>query len=116
MTTTTPLTAAAFATTFTSRIWQRRDLLALDKLPTQKGGQFINLGTAYGASVKEIVDVCEQVTGKKINHTFSPRRSGDPSRLVADASKAASYLGWRPQHDLRSIVETAWNWETKKRY
>jgi UDP-glucose 4-epimerase len=94
----------------------RAHLLALDKLPSQKGGQFINLGTAYGASVKEIVDVCEQVSGKKINHTFSPRRSGDPARLIADASKAASYLGWKPQHDLRSIVETAWMWETKKRY
>ncbi len=91
-------------------------LLSLEKLNSQKGGQFINLGTAYGASVKEIVSVCEDVTGKKIKHSFSPRRSGDPSFLVADASKAASYLGWKPEHDLRSIVETAWQWEKQKRY
>lgn len=91
-------------------------LLALEKLPEQKGGQCINLGTAHGASVKEIVALCEEVTGKKINHAFSPRRSGDPGRLVADASKAASYLGWRPQHDLRSIIETAWQWEQNKKY
>lgn len=91
-------------------------LLALEKLSEQQGGQCVNLGTAHGASVKEIVALCEEVTGKKINHTFSPRRSGDPARLVADASKAANYLGWRPQHDLRSIVETAWQWEQNKRY
>lgn len=91
-------------------------LLALEKLASQQGGQSINLGTAYGASVKEIVDVCEQVTGEKIRHSFSPRRPGDPARLIADASKAAEYLGWKPKHDLRSIVETAWNWEQKKRY
>ncbi|MCC7531202.1 MAG: UDP-glucose 4-epimerase GalE [Candidatus Melainabacteria bacterium] len=91
-------------------------LLALEKLSTQKGGQFLNLGTAYGASVKEIIDVCEQVSGRKINHVFAPRRSGDPPVLVADASKANAYLGWSPKHNLRSIIETAWAWQTQKRY
>lgn len=91
-------------------------LLAVEKLSEQKGGQFINLGTAHGASVKEIVALCEEITGKKINHSFSPRRSGDPARLVADPAKAVSYLGWRPQHDLRSIIETAWKWEQNRRY
>lgn len=91
-------------------------LLALEKLPGQKGGQYLNLGTACGASVKEIISLCEEVTGKKINHSFSPRRSGDPARLVADASKAADFLDWRPAHDLRSIIETAWKWEQNRRY
>ena len=91
-------------------------LLALEKLAEQKGGQNINLGTATGASVKEIVSLCEQVTGKKINHAFAPRRSGDPARLVADPSKARDYLNWHPQHDLRSIIQSAWNWEVKRRF
>lgn len=91
-------------------------LLALEKLPVQKGGQYLNLGTASGASVKEVIALCEEITGKKINHSFSPRRSGDPARLVADASKAAGFLDWRPVHDLRSIIETAWKWEQNRRY
>lgn len=91
-------------------------LLALEKLAEQIGGQNINLGTANGASVKEIVSLCEQVTGKKIKHAFAPRRSGDPARLVADSSKAKEYLNWHPKHDLRSIIQSAWNWEVKRRF
>lgn len=91
-------------------------LLALEKLNTQKGGQFINLGTASGASVKEVIEICEKVTGKKINHVFCPRRAGDPARLVADPTKAETYLNWRPEHDLQSIIQSAWNWESKKRF
>ncbi len=91
-------------------------LLALEKLPAQKGAKFLNLGTAYGASVKEIIDVCEEVSGRKIRVVFCPRRSGDPPVLVADPSMAAAYLDWTPRHNLKSIVETAWTWETQKRY
>jgi len=91
-------------------------LLALDKLEEQRGGKFLNLGTAYGASVKEIVDVCQDVSGRKINYDVVARRPGDPPCLVADASAAAAYLGWQPRHDLKSIIQTAWTWEREKRY
>lgn len=89
---------------------------ALNKLEIQQGGIAINLGTTFGASVKEVVDVCQEVSGRKVKHVFSPRRPGDPARLVADATKAYEYLGWKPKHDLRSIIQTAWTWETNKRY
>lgn len=91
-------------------------LLALDKLSDQQGAKFLNLGTEYGASVKEIIDVCQEVSGRKIDYVVAPRRSGDPPCLVADASEAGRYLGWKPTHDLQSIVRTAWTWECQKRY
>lgn len=91
-------------------------LLALDKLSQQDGACFLNLGTEYGASVKEIVEVCQEISGRKVDYVVAPRRSGDPPCLVADASKAGNYLGWKPKHDLHSIVRTAWTWECQKRY
>ena len=37
--------------------------------------------------------------------------AGDPPALVAAAEKVQRELGWKPRYtDLRSIVETAWNW------
>jgi UDP-glucose 4-epimerase len=42
------------------------------------------------------------------------RRPGDPERLVASAERALKVLGWKPLHDLDSIVATAWEWETRK--
>ena len=70
-----------------------------------------NLGNGDGYTVKEVIDVCREVTGHPIPAEVQPRRAGDCTALVADAAKAKTVLGWNPQHaDLREIVESAWNW------
>ena len=33
--------------------------------------------------------------------------------LIADATKIKDKLGWTPQYDLETIVESAWNWHKK---
>lgn len=76
----------------------------------------INLGTEHGATVKEVIAVAEEVTGRKVSVQTGPRRSGDPPALVANATKAATVLGWKAKHDLRAIVETAWKWEQDRQY
>ena len=44
------------------------------------------------------------------------RRPGDPARLVGDAQKAFTELGWKPRYaDLETIVRTAWDWERASR-
>lgn len=89
---------------------------ALALVESQQVEEAINLGTTCGASVKEVIAMCGQVTGKDIPTRSSPRRSGDPAILVADNKKSSSVLGWKPQYDLRSIVKTAWNWEQNRLY
>lgn len=85
----------------------RAHILALEK---DVSGPF-NLGTGSGCSVKEVVDMCRQVTGQDIPVEISPRRPGDPACLVAGAEQAKTVLGWSPQHsDLKTIVEHAWAW------
>jgi len=86
-------------------------LLALRHLRNGGPSQFINLGTGHGYSVSEVIAVARQVTGCDIEMKIEPPRAGDPSRLVADASKAASVLGWTPKcSDLESIIRSAWEW------
>jgi UDP-glucose 4-epimerase len=70
----------------------------------------VNLGSGKGASVREVLDCVERVTGKPVPVTVQPRRPGDPPRLVADASRAERELGWRPQRDLDAVVQSAWRW------
>lgn len=89
---------------------------ALNRLETQQGGEAINLGTTHGASVKEMIALCREVTGRNIPVNMAPRREGDPPRLVANADKARTLLGWKPDYDLRRIIETAWAWEQNRRY
>ena len=70
-----------------------------------------NLGNGDGYSVKEVIAAARAITGHPIPEKVSPRRPGDPDRLVAAATKAKTVLGWKPEYpDLRSIIQSAWDW------
>jgi UDP-glucose-4-epimerase GalE len=74
-----------------------------------------NLGSARGASVREIIRRCGEITGRAIAVRAAPRRAGDPPRLIADAALAHSRLGWAPtRSDLETILETAWDWQQRQ--
>lgn len=82
-------------------------ILALEK---DVSGPF-NLGNGDGYSVRQVVDIAREVTGKPIKAEMAPRRPGDPPRLIASATKAHTVLGWKPKYpDLRTIIEHAWKW------
>ncbi len=79
-----------------------------------KESAFYNLGTGGGASVREVIDICREVTGRKIPVVEKPRRPGDPPRLIAASEKIKRELGWTPQFEnLRAIIESAWRWHQK---
>lgn len=69
-----------------------------------------NLGSGEGHSVKEIVDICQQLCGKKAALQFAARREGDPPRLVACIEKARHHLNWQPRRGLEEIIRSAWKW------
>ncbi len=75
---------------------------------------FYNLGNGDGYSVKQVIEMCEKITGVKIPAIEKPRRAGDPPKLVAAATKAFTELGWKPKYPkLEDIVATAWAWHKK---
>jgi UDP-glucose 4-epimerase len=67
-----------------------------------------NLGTGNGYSVREVIDTAREVTGREIPVIESPRRPGDPPRLVAAAAKIHDELGWEPRRSLREMISDAW--------
>ena len=69
--------------------WRRRTSSVLQ--PGKAG--FYNLGNGDGYSVREVIQMCEKITGKKIPVVEKPRRPGDPPRLVASADKSDSRTG-----------------------
>lgn len=72
----------------------------------------VNLGTANGNSIREILAAAEKVTGKRIPVKEAARRAGDPPELVGSYEKAQRLLGWRPTFDIEEILATAWRWQT----
>ncbi|MET4560637.1 UDP-glucose 4-epimerase GalE [Lysinibacillus parviboronicapiens] len=72
-----------------------------------------NLGNGNGYSVKEVIETCERITGKKAIVQYVERRAGDPAKLVANADKIYCELGWKAQFGITDIVKSAWNWHKK---
>jgi UDP-glucose 4-epimerase len=86
-------------------------ILALDHLRRGGKSESLNVGTGQGHSVLEVIDCARQVTQREIRARIEAPRPGDPSRLVADASRIQTVLGWKPVvSDLRAIVQSAWKW------
>jgi UDP-glucose 4-epimerase len=85
-------------------------VLALEAAERGKVKVF-NLGNGEGFSVRQVIEVCRQVTGHPIPAEAAPRRPGDPARLVASSDKVRTELHWRPRHpDLKTVVQHAWKW------
>lgn len=87
----------------------RAHLAALDRLVAGDTGIACNLGTGRGWTVREVIEIAREVTGHPIPSRVTPRREGDPPRLVSGGTRARDLLGWVPERpDLRTIIEDAW--------
>jgi UDP-glucose 4-epimerase len=73
----------------------------------------LNLGTGKGYSVKEIVNLVENIVGK-LSFTILPKRPGDPSSLTADINLAQKVLHYRPKRDIIDILQTTYEWEKNR--
>ncbi|MFF3844841.1 UDP-glucose 4-epimerase GalE [Streptomyces sp. NPDC002328] len=68
----------------------------------------LNIGRGEGVSVREMIDRVNAVTGYDRPATVTPRRPGDPARVVASADRIAAQLGWKAKHDVQDMITSAW--------
>ena len=89
-------------------------ILALNALLSgKKHTSTYNLGNGTGYSVKEVIETCEEVTGRKARIEYVGRRAGDPAQLIASSEKISQELGWTAQIKLPEIIESAWEWHKR---
>tara|TARA_Y100001970_G_scaffold289570_1_gene420386 strand:+ start:340 stop:1323 length:984 start_codon:yes stop_codon:yes gene_type:complete len=87
---------------------------AVEYLVNNKKSNIINCGYGKGFSVKEVLDVFNQVNTEPISIQIGKRRAGDSSMLVSNVSKLKSLFEWQPKYnDLAFIIKTAIEWEKK---
>jgi len=82
---------------------------ALDYLSTGGKSLACNVGTGKGTSVLDVLNLAEQVSGRKVPYNIVGRRSGDPVSVYADRA----LLGWKATRDVRDIISSAWNWHER---
>jgi UDP-glucose-4-epimerase GalE len=86
---------------------------ALDYLSTGGTSLACNVGTGKGTSVLDVLNIAEQVSGRKVPYNIVGRRSGDPVSVYADPTLIRALLGWKATRDVRDIISSAWNWHER---
>lgn len=67
-----------------------------------------NIGSGRRTTIRDVVNAAEQITGRPVPVRHAPP-ANEPPVLVADSTRAAAELGWRPvRSDLVTIVGDAW--------
>lgn len=90
-------------------------LSTLDALRADPGTSLtFNVGYGRGASVLDVLDAVDRVSGGALRRVGAARRPGDVARLVADNSRIRETIGWHPDYaDLDTIVSDAIAWERR---
>jgi len=82
-------------------------------------GEILNAGggVEVSASLQELTEICQKVTGKTIPiSTVTENRPADIRLYVTDNSKVTALTGWKPEISIEQIVEeiTAWLGENRE--
>ena len=76
----------------------------------------INVGTGIGTSVLELIEVFEKTNNVRLKYTFSKRREGDISSVVADNSLLVSKFNFVPKRSLEDMCRDGWKWRSNNSY
>jgi UDP-glucose 4-epimerase len=87
----------------------RAHRMAFDKLQKEGKSFTVNLGVSSGNSVLEVIKAAERISGKKIDHKITARRTGDAAIVLANSAYAKEFLYWQAEYsDLNTLLETTW--------
>jgi len=79
------------------------------------GYEIINLGGHEVISINGLVELVEDLTGRKANVQYGPPNLADMFMNQADVSKAREMLGWNPQVNLREGISNLIEWYKAER-
>ena len=74
-------------------------LLSLEYLVSGGESQTFNCGYGHGSSVREVIQVAQEISQQNFKVVESERRAGDPPQLIANSNKLQRQLNWQPQYD-----------------
>lgn len=88
-------------------------VLTLRHLLEKRENLTLNCGYGHGFSVREVLDVVEDLADRPMVIKSAGRRDGDASIVVSDSRKIRNVLNWSPKFDdLRGIVKSTLDWES----
>ena len=85
-------------------------ILALRARAKASDPLIVNLGSARGHSVREVIEGFQCATGRRIACQVGPRRAGDAAELWASAARAKALLNWEAQRTLAQMCQDSLRW------
>lgn len=85
---------------------------AVEKIAELAPFEVINIGTANGLSVLQMVKEFENQSGTAVKFQIAPRRPGDAPTVWADASKAKEKLGFTAKYGAVEMCQDTWRWQS----
>ena len=76
--------------------------------PAKSLGRTWNVGSGKGTSVREMLSLVEEVSGKTIRTETLPARSTDVNRVVLDTTAIRTGLNWAPRYELHQSLSDIW--------
>jgi nucleoside-diphosphate-sugar epimerase len=97
---------------------QRRDFTfvgdavdaTLRAMDSRAEGRAYNVGGGSEASLAEVIELVESLTGRRLTKSYSAAAGGDVERTSADIRRAKSDLGWRPRTTLHEGISRQLDW------
>src|SRR5438105_1938773 len=95
-------------------------VLAFEKVRARMektAGQIYNVGGGIknSVSLREVIDIIQQITGKRLCYSLQRPRPGDQLFYVTDFDKLTKHTGWKPKISVSQNIEMAWNWWNEQR-
>jgi UDP-glucuronate 4-epimerase len=72
-------------------------LAAMDAAPS---GVVYNVGGGSETTLRQIIDLCQSITGNQLDVQFGRPAAGDVRRTAADTTRIHNDVGWQPQTSL----------------
>ena len=93
------------------------DAVAANLAAAERGrdGTVYNIGGGERASVNRVVEILEEVSGRRAKRSYHDRQAGDVRHTWADVSRAERELGFAPRVDLRDGIKRQYEWQRRRK-
>jgi len=71
-------------------------------------GQYVNLGSGLGVTIRELVETLAKVV--PFNYSFDASKPAGFPRRIMDVSRAREWIGYEPSTSLYEGLKLTWNW------
>lgn len=93
-----------------------RDVIDVFKIlmTNSNENKIYNVGSGRGQSIKDLVNMVQQITGKNFNITYKDNRAFDVSSNILDIGRITQEYSWQPCYDIESGIRDFILWKQRE--